>query len=387
MLGQIGHDLERCAGRSSPARRRAGAKLEPVGVADEARVELLGLARQDHDQRVARASRRALARRRRQRSTSASEPAHDCARDAATSCGDCARRHASARIRPRARDTLRTSVLRRASLHSLARAVSRARAGGALPASAGRRAQDPGAPGASASRAAIERPSSASGIGAVVADASTRTSDSTRYNAETPRNPASNMKLLTAAAALLELGAEFRLRTGLYGRDRGRTARSARWSRAARATRRSSCGDLLALAQRSSSAGVRAVDEIVVDGSYFDDQILPPALRAAAERDRRRFAPRSARSRSSATPTTLRVRAGAGADAPASVMRALPRLLRARQRARPRSAGGAPNVVAEQRRSGEQLALTRQRQRAARRRAAWATSDASSRRCPTPATA
>ena len=35
-------------------------------------------------------------------------------------------------------------------------------------------------------------------------------------------NPASNQKLVTAAAALSILGAETRFRTGLYGRGRGR---------------------------------------------------------------------------------------------------------------------------------------------------------------------
>src|SRR5262245_25785361 len=39
-------------------------------------------------------------------------------------------------------------------------------------------------------------------------------------NAQTPLNPASNLKLVTAAAALRVLGPDFRMQTGLYGHVR-----------------------------------------------------------------------------------------------------------------------------------------------------------------------
>src|SRR5262245_55753275 len=39
-------------------------------------------------------------------------------------------------------------------------------------------------------------------------------------NAQTPLNPASNLKLITAAAALHVLGPDFRMQTGLYGQVR-----------------------------------------------------------------------------------------------------------------------------------------------------------------------
>ena len=91
-----------------------------------------------------------------------------------------------------------------------------------------------------------------------------------------PLNPASNMKVVTAAGALLRLGPGFQMQTGLYGRVvdgrvdtlvlRGFGDPSLRIS------------DLVELAAALADRGVRAVGEIVVDGSYFDDQILPPAF-------------------------------------------------------------------------------------------------------------
>src|SRR6187401_1822538 len=54
------------------------------------------------------------------------------------------------------------------------------------------------------------------GIGVVVADTASGERLYTK-NPETPRNPASNMKLVTAATALVELGPEYRLRTTLSG--------------------------------------------------------------------------------------------------------------------------------------------------------------------------
>src|SRR5690606_14736745 len=42
-----------------------------------------------------------------------------------------------------------------------------------------------------------------------------------QYHAERPMNPASNQKLVTAFAALRTLGADFRMRTAVFGRIEG----------------------------------------------------------------------------------------------------------------------------------------------------------------------
>jgi D-alanyl-D-alanine carboxypeptidase/D-alanyl-D-alanine-endopeptidase (penicillin-binding protein 4) len=191
------------------------------------------------------------------------------------------------------------------------------------------------------------------GMGAVVADA---WSGERLYtlNPETPRNPASNMKLVTAATALTELGPEHRLRTTLAGAIdasghvpvlvlRGEGDPSLAFE------------DLLSMARRLVDFGVHDVGEIVVDGSYFDDQILPPAYDqqpkeiasfraavAAVSVDRNAY--------------ELRVSPGPAADAPANVILRCPDHF-ALEAAVGTSAGGAPNIVAEQKQQGEQLGL------------------------------
>lgn len=91
------------------------------------------------------------------------------------------------------------------------------------------------------------------------------------------RNPASNQKLVTAAAALIDLGPAFRMRTGLYGRIEGDAVRGGLVLRGfGDPTLRSA--DLIALGQELAARGVRSVDEVIIDGSYFDDRILPPAF-------------------------------------------------------------------------------------------------------------
>lgn len=97
-----------------------------------------------------------------------------------------------------------------------------------------------------------------------------------RNRPKRPRNPASNQKLLTAAAALRRLGPGFQTVTRVEGDIVG--------GRVARLVVRPS-GDpslgyamLAVLAENVRLAGVTAVDRLVVDESYFDDQILPPAF-------------------------------------------------------------------------------------------------------------
>ena len=89
-------------------------------------------------------------------------------------------------------------------------------------------------------------------------------------------NPASNMKVLTAAATLARLGSEYRFSTGLYGeiqagkvdplvlRGQGDPSLSS--------------ADLWQLGRALRNLGVTEVGSILVDQSRFDDQFVPPAF-------------------------------------------------------------------------------------------------------------
>lgn len=89
-------------------------------------------------------------------------------------------------------------------------------------------------------------------------------------------NPASNMKVLTAAAALTRLGSEYQFSTGLYGEIsagkvdplvlRGHGDPSLR------------SDDLWELGRALAHLGVTQVGNILVDQSRFDDQFVPPAF-------------------------------------------------------------------------------------------------------------
>lgn len=95
-------------------------------------------------------------------------------------------------------------------------------------------------------------------------------------NAQTPLNPASNLKLVTAAAALHVLGPDFRMSTGLYGYVRQeRTEALCLKGHADPTLARAHFAELV---QRLRERGVRDVDQLTVDGSYFDSEILPPAF-------------------------------------------------------------------------------------------------------------
>ncbi len=97
-----------------------------------------------------------------------------------------------------------------------------------------------------------------------------------RNRAERPRNPASNQKLLTSAAALWRLGPSFQVATRVEGSiENGRVARLL-----VRPAGDPTLGYamLAALAENVNLRGVEAVDRIVIDDGYFDDQILPPAF-------------------------------------------------------------------------------------------------------------
>lgn len=190
-------------------------------------------------------------------------------------------------------------------------------------------------------------------LGVVVAQATTGERLYT-LNPEIPRNPASNMKLVTAATALAELGADYRMRTtlsGALGADGGVETLVLRGE----GDPTLGFEDLLALSRRLVDLGVRRVDNIVVDGSYFDDQILPPAF----EQQPREVA--SFRAAVSAVSVDrnayeLRVAPGPAADAPANVLLRCPDHF-AVDSSVTTSASGVPSVVADQKQRDDQLGL------------------------------
>jgi serine-type D-Ala-D-Ala carboxypeptidase/endopeptidase (penicillin-binding protein 4) len=95
--------------------------------------------------------------------------------------------------------------------------------------------------------------------------------------AERPLNPASNQKLVTAAVALSELGADFRYHVGLYGKIENGTAPRLVIRGNGDPTFR--YDELKAFAERLIALGLKRVGgDILVDQSAFDDHYTPPAF-------------------------------------------------------------------------------------------------------------
>ncbi len=112
-------------------------------------------------------------------------------------------------------------------------------------------------------------------VGVSVVDARTGR-EIVNIRGELALNPASNMKIVTAAAALRTLGPAFTMLTGVYGRIDGTRVEHL----VLRGFGDPSLGlaELHALAEELAESGVRSVGTIHVDGSYFDAQLLPPAF-------------------------------------------------------------------------------------------------------------
>lgn len=167
-----------------------------------------------------------------------------------------------------------------------------------------------------------------------------------QHHAERPMNPASNQKIVTAFAALRALGADFQMRTGVYGRVDGDAVVGGLALRGY-GDPTLTLGDVYALARGVADQGVRRVDHIIVDATYFDDQILPPAFdqqpnEVAAFRapisavaiDRNAYVLRVLPAREPGNPATVRL-AGAGYfDVQNRISTA---------------AEGPPNIIADQR--------------------------------------
>jgi len=174
------------------------------------------------------------------------------------------------------------------------------------------------------------------------------------HQPELALNPASNQKLVTAAAALSVLGAELRFRTGLYGRVEGDAVTGGVILRGLGDPSLRQA-DLVELARDLHRRGVRRVDEVVVDSTYFDAQILPPAF----EQQPNEVAPfRAATAAISVEGNAyvLRVRPGEAVGAPAAVDLDGAGYFQIDNRITT-SEGGAPNVIADQRADGDRMRL------------------------------
>ncbi len=96
-------------------------------------------------------------------------------------------------------------------------------------------------------------------------------------NGHAPLNPASNMKLVTATAALVLLGANFSFETELYGElDAQGNVPVLVFSGKGDPTLTDT--NLRDFALSLASKGVKHVAQVEVDNAYFDDQILPPGF-------------------------------------------------------------------------------------------------------------
>lgn len=91
-----------------------------------------------------------------------------------------------------------------------------------------------------------------------------------------PKNPASNAKIPTAAAALALIGPDHRFTTGLFGSQKGETVSDLVLR--GRGDPTLGTDDLGSLVRELRSKGVKKVGRILVDQSYFDAQYVPPAF-------------------------------------------------------------------------------------------------------------
>src|SRR4028118_662379 len=80
--------------------------------------------------------------------------------------------------------------------------------------------------------------------------------------------PASNVKLLTTAAALLQLGSEFRIRTSVYDAGAGSLRVVGRGDPSL------TQAQLKDLAQQLKRRGVRNVPKLIVDDGYFQGEVV-----------------------------------------------------------------------------------------------------------------
>lgn len=217
-------------------------------------------------------------------------------------------------------------------------------------------AQDaPNAPLEARLRALVASSGLSEQVGIAVVD--TRTGRAIfQHHAERPMNPASNQKLVTAFAALRLLGADFSMRTAVHGRVEGGSVTGGIALRGF-GDPDLELGDLVMLARDVRLAGVERVDRVIVDATYFDDRILPPAFEQQPDEVSPFRAPIGAVS-VDRNAYVLRVMPGPSAGAPARVALLGAPYFAVTNRITT-SAEGAPNIIADQRATagGSQMSL------------------------------
>jgi D-alanyl-D-alanine carboxypeptidase/D-alanyl-D-alanine-endopeptidase (penicillin-binding protein 4) len=176
------------------------------------------------------------------------------------------------------------------------------------------------------------------------------------HNATVPLNPASNLKLLTAATAMIELGPEFRTRTAMFGREAARVEGGVCIK--GQADPSLTRADLTSFAQRLLEDGVHEVDAVVIDGSYFDAAVLPPAF----DQQPNEVAPfRAAVAALSVNANAYSLRVKPGAKLGAPVIAAVDGSgYFELDNGLTTSAASAPNVTAAERDLGDRIALSLQ---------------------------
>jgi D-alanyl-D-alanine carboxypeptidase/D-alanyl-D-alanine-endopeptidase (penicillin-binding protein 4) len=174
------------------------------------------------------------------------------------------------------------------------------------------------------------------------------------HHADLALNPASNEKLITAATALTSLGADFRMLTGVYGTIEGDAVVGGLYLKGAGdPTLR--LADFVELAEALVDRGVRRIDEVVVDGTYFDERFLPPAFEQQPNEVAAFRAPVSALA-VDGNAYELRVVPGATEGAPATVRLDASGYFELTNEVTT-TAAGEPRVIADQRGSGEKMTL------------------------------
>ena len=112
-------------------------------------------------------------------------------------------------------------------------------------------------------------------LGVAVGSTAEKTT-SLQHDAHARLNPASNMKLVTAAAALDLLGPHFEYTTGVYGKVNGDRVEQLVLRGHGDPSLREA--DLWRLANAVGERGIKHVGQVLVDQSRFDDQFVPPAF-------------------------------------------------------------------------------------------------------------
>lgn len=166
-------------------------------------------------------------------------------------------------------------------------------------------------------------------------------------------NPASNAKVLTAAAALAKLDGSYRFQTGLYGNIQGSTVNTLVLRGHGDPSFRTK--DLWEMVQKLKDSGIRRIDgDIIIDQRFFDEDFVPPAFDQQPNEWAYFRAPVSALSLNSNT-VAMHIRAGAKGS-PATVWFDPPGFVDIDGEVKTIEAGKSQNVILDLSGQGKRLA-------------------------------